>query len=85
MHPNRGVGGTRAARDETDARATGQLALGLGHESRPTLLAAGHKGELIAVQVEAIEHRQIALTGHAERMGDALGQKAFNEQVASNF
>jgi hypothetical protein len=48
-------------------------------------LAAGHKRELIAVQVKAVQHRQIALTGHAERMGNALGQEAFNEQVASNF
>jgi hypothetical protein len=35
--------------------------------------------------VKAIEHRQITLTGYPERMSDALGQKAFNEQVASNF
>jgi hypothetical protein len=85
VHPYRGVGGTRAARDETDAGAARQFALGLGHESRPTLLSAGHKSELIAVQVKAIEHRQITLTGHPESMGDALGQEAFNKQVASNF
>jgi hypothetical protein len=48
-------------------------------------LAAGHESELIAVQVKAIKHRQIALTRHAECVGNALGQKAFNEQVASNF
>jgi hypothetical protein len=48
-------------------------------------LSAGHKGELIAVEVKAIEHRQITFTGHPESMGNALGQKAFNEQVASNF
>jgi hypothetical protein len=48
-------------------------------------LSAGHKGELIAVQVQAIKHRQITFTGHSESMGNALGQEAFNKQVASNF
>ena len=85
VHPNRGVGSPRAARDKADARAASQLALSLGHEGRPTLLAAGHKSELIAVQVKAIEHRQVTLTGHPESMGNALGQEAFNKQVASNF
>jgi hypothetical protein len=59
--------------------------LGFGHESCATLLSAGHKLDAVAVQVEAIEHRQITFTGHAKSMGDALGQKAFNKQVASNF
>jgi hypothetical protein len=40
---------------------------------------------LIAVQVKAIQHGQITLPWHAEGMGDTLGQKAFNKQVASNF
>ena len=73
------------ARDETDTWAARQLALGLGHESRPTLLPADHKADRVAVQMKAIQHRQIAFAGDAKRMGNALGQKAFNEQVASNF
>jgi hypothetical protein len=40
---------------------------------------------MVTVQVKAIEHRQVAFSGHPEGMGDALGQKAFNKQVASNF
>jgi hypothetical protein len=48
-------------------------------------LAAGHESELVTVQVKAIEHRQVTLSGYPESMGDALGQKAFNKQVASNF
>jgi hypothetical protein len=59
--------------------------LGFGHEGSPALLAAGHKSELVAVKMKAIEHRQVTLSGHPESMGDALGQKAFNKQVASNF
>jgi hypothetical protein len=48
-------------------------------------LAAGHKSEFISVQVKAIEHRQITFTGYPESMGNALGQEAFDKQVASNF
>jgi hypothetical protein len=59
--------------------------LGFGHEGGPTLLAAGYESDLVTVQVKAIEHRQVTLSGHPESMGDALGQKAFNKQVASNF
>jgi hypothetical protein len=62
-----------------------ELALGLGHEGCATLLSAGHKLDAVAVQVKTIQHRQITFSGHAKSMGDALGQKAFNEQVASNF
>ena len=85
VHPNRGVGRPRATRDKADAGAASELALGLGHEGRPTLLAAGHESELIAVQVKAVQHRQITFSGHPESMGNALGQEAFNKQVASNF
>jgi hypothetical protein len=59
--------------------------LSLGHEGRPTLLSASDKSELIAVQVKAIEHTQITLPRYSKRMGDALSQKAFNKQMASNF
>jgi hypothetical protein len=37
------------------------------------------------VQVKAVENGQITLTGDAKSMGNTLGQKAFDEQVASNF
>jgi hypothetical protein len=59
--------------------------LGLSHEGSTALLTAGHKRELVAVQVKAIEYGQVTLTRHPESMGDALGQKAFNKQVAGNF
>jgi hypothetical protein len=35
--------------------------------------------------VKTIENSQVTLTRHSESMGDALGQKAFNKQVAGNF
>ena len=35
--------------------------------------------------MKAVEHREVAFTRHAERMGDALGNQAFNEKMAGNF
>ena len=85
MHANRCIGGTRSAGHKTNAWTTRELPLSLGHEGRATFLSAGHKLDGLAVQMKAIQHRQITFTGHAKSMGNALGQEAFNEQVASNF
>jgi hypothetical protein len=85
MHANGCVGRTRASGHKANARSTGELALGLGHERSTTFLPASHKLNAVSVQVKAIEHSQITFTGHAKSMGNALGQEAFNEQVASNF
>ena len=35
--------------------------------------------------MQCIQHRQIAFTRHAKCMGDALGQEAVNEKVASEL
>jgi hypothetical protein len=35
--------------------------------------------------MKTIQHRQIAFARHPESMSNALGQKAFNKQVASDF
>ena len=59
--------------------------MGFGHERSTAFLSASHKLDAVSVQVKAIEHSQIAFTGHTKSMGNALGQEAFNEQVASNF
>jgi hypothetical protein len=59
--------------------------LGFGHEGSAPFLSAGDKLDAVAVQVKTIQYRQITFSGHAKSMGDALGQKAFNKQVASNF
>ena len=85
MHANGCVGGTRSTGHKANARSPCEFALRLGHESRPPLLPTGHKLNAVAVQVKAIQHRQITFTGNAKSMGNALGQEAFNEQVAGNF
>jgi hypothetical protein len=53
-----------------------------GHEGGTALLAVDHKLDLVAVQMEAIQHRQIAFAGYAKRVGCALLDKALHQQVA---
>jgi hypothetical protein len=40
---------------------------------------------LVAVQVKAIQHRQITLPGHAESMGNALGQEGIQQAGGQQF
>ena len=82
VHADRGVGRARAARHEADARPAGELALRLGHEGRAALLPAGDEADALAVLVEAVEHGEEALAGHAEDGVDALRDQRFDEGVA---
>lgn len=41
-----------------------------------------HEADLVRVGVEAIEHGEETLARHTKGMGDALGQKAFDKQLA---
>ena len=56
----------------------------LSHEGGAALLAADDELDGFAVLVEAVQHRQIAFARHAEGMGDALGQKAFDKNMAGD-
>ena len=85
VHADRGVGGAGAARDKAHPRSAGQAALGFGHEGRPTLLAASDELDAVAVQMKTVEHGQVAFAWHAKRMGNALGQEAFDKQVAGKW
>jgi hypothetical protein len=80
-----GVGGARPARHEADAGAAGQLALRLGHEGRAALLPVGHEADAVGVCMEAVEHGEVTFTRHAEGVGHALGNQAFNEQVSGEL
>jgi len=64
---DRGVGRAGAARDEADAGAAGQLAIGFGHVGGAAFLAADHELDRILRVVERVEHGEIAFTGDAER------------------
>jgi hypothetical protein len=85
VNTNRRVGGTRASRDKANARSSSEFALGFGHESRTTFLPARYKADGLAVHMEAVQNGQKAFSGYTESMGDALGQEAFNKQVARYF
>ena len=82
VHADAGIGRPRPAGDEAHARPPRQLAVRLGHEGGTALLPADDEVDRVAVLVKAVQHRQIAFARHAERVGDALGQKAFDEKVA---
>ena len=85
MQANGSVGGTRPTCHKTDARATGELALGFGHEGRAPFLPVGDETDAFGVGVKAVEHGQITFARHSKSVGHALGDQAFNEQVASGF
>ena len=82
MHADAGVGRARPARDEADARAAGQLAVGLGHEGGAAFVATGDEADAVAMLVEAVQRRQEALAGHPEHRVDALGDQGLHEGVA---
>ena len=66
MHSDAGIGGAGTARHEADAGLAGQLAVGLGHVGRAAFLAADDVADGVALRVERVERREIALAGHAE-------------------
>jgi hypothetical protein len=84
VQPDAGVGGARPARDHAHARPAAELALGFGHEGRPTLLPAGDEADAFAVLVEAVQYGEVALARHTEHGVDALGDQCFDQQVAGN-
>ena len=84
MYANGGIGGTRPTCHKTHAWAASQFAVSLGHERGPTLLTAGDESQTITVTVQAVEHGQVTLARNTKGMGDALGQEAFDKEVASD-
>jgi AcrR family transcriptional regulator len=79
-----GIGGARPARHETHARPAGELAVRLGHEGGAALLAADHESDPPGMGMKAVQHRQVALARHAEGVRHALGDQAFDKQVAGD-
>jgi hypothetical protein len=59
--------------------------LGVGHEGRPTLLAVGDELNLVLVGMKTVQHRKVTFAGHTKRMGHALRDQAFNQQVAGHL
>ena len=80
VHADRGVGRARAAGDEGDAGGAGQLAPGRGHEAGAALLPVRHQPDAVGHVVQRVEHREIALAGHAEDRRRALRQQAVHQE-----
>jgi hypothetical protein len=84
VHADGPVAGTRPPGDEGDAGPPGQLGIGLGHEGRTALVAAGDDANAILDVVECVEDRQIALTGDAEDSVDVVSQECIDDQLAAS-
>src|SRR4029077_12277291 len=72
VHADRTVRRTRPARHEEHARLAGELAAGLRHVRGAAFLPADDELDLAAQVVQPVEHRQVALAGHAEGNFHAL-------------
>jgi len=82
VHPVGGVGGAGAAGDEADARAAGELAVGVGHVGGGALVA-GDDGADVRRGVQRVEHRQVALAGDAEDLVDAVAAQGLDEDLST--
>src|SRR5215468_10192571 len=83
MNTDGGVGGTRSARNEHDARPACELAVRLTHVCRTTFLPADDEPQAFARVVERIENREIALSRHAEGKVDTLSDEVVDENPAA--
>ena len=81
VDPAGGMRRARATRDHADARAARELPVGVGHVRRPDLVPAGDEPERRVV--EGIEHREVALTGDAEREVGAVHDQLVDEKPAA--
>ncbi len=82
VNADRRVAGARPARHQQHPGPAAELAVGLGHERRPALLAAGHEADLGRV-VERVEHFEIALAGDAEGHLDAMRAQRRDDELAA--
>ena len=66
MHPGACVRGAGSARHHANAGLTRELSVSLGHHRSPALLAADDERHGLAGVVQRIDHRKVALAGHAK-------------------
>ena len=74
-------GGARAAGDHADPRPAGQLAVRRGHVGGRRLVPAGDDVDAVALVPEGVENGEEALAGHAEHVGDAVGEEVLHEAL----
>ena len=82
VHADAGLRRARAARDEADRRA-GPVSLPVASAmfAAPASWRARDQPDSVAVRVEPVEHRQVALARHAERDVGAVQDELVGEQV----
>jgi hypothetical protein len=81
VHADRGIGRARAAGDETDAGAAGELAIGFGHERGAAFLAVDDEPDRRIVQ--RVEHVEVAFARHAEGDVDAVDVERIDQDLAA--
>ena len=79
VHADRGVRRARAAGDDRDPRAAGELPVRVGHVRRARLVAADHVAQLGVAQ--RVEHGQVALAGDAEQQVGAVDAELVDEDL----
>src|SRR5690606_14487734 len=77
----RGVRGAGRTRDKADAGLPGEFAVCLGHHGGSTFLAA-HSYLDVGI-MQGIEYGEIAFSGHAESVLDAVPKQLCNENLAA--
>ena len=81
MQSDAGIGRARTARDEGDPGLAGQLAVGLGHVGRAAFLAADDVADRVALGVERVERREIALARNAEDRVGAVDAQLVDQDL----
>ena len=83
VETDRRVAGTRPARDDDDARPSGELAVGFRHVRGTAFVPAGDRRDRVARVVEGVESGEIALAGHAEHGVDAVDSQRVDQDLAA--
>jgi len=81
VDPTRGMRRAGPARDHADPGPPGELAVGIGHVGGADLVAAGDEAD--GRVVEGVQHRQVALAGHAEGNVYPVDHQLVDEEPAA--
>src|SRR5689334_7058528 len=84
MHANTCIAGAGSPRDEADAGAAGELAVGICHISGAAFLAAYDQPDFAAHVVKRIKHRKEAFSGHREDRVRAMNPELIDHKLAAS-
>ena len=83
VHPDRAMACARPAGHHGRGRASGELAVGVGHIDRPSLEPARHQLDLAALVIKAIKRVQEAFTRNLEHMVNALRDERVGQYASA--